>query len=302
MTMRQRVLVTGASGQIGREIVLAAPPDHEVFAPSSRDLDISDGESVASAVARIKPDVVINAAAYTAVDKAESERVRAFATNADGAGNLARACSARAIPLLHLSTDYVFDGTNMSGYRESDRTSPLNVYGESKLAGERQIEASGAPGVVLRVAWVFGAAGTNFVKTMLRLAPRNEVRVVDDQRGTPCAAADIAHVLWRCAVQPDLRDAARVLHFASQPETTWFGFARLIFETAAQLGMLARIPHVEPITTDQYRTAARRPANSVLDSSRLREWVGMGAPDWRLSLREVLRTLADEARIESSRA
>ncbi len=291
--MLRRVLIIGASGQVGREVVMSAPSNYEVVAPASREMDIRDAESVTKVFARIRPDLVVNAAAYTAVDKAESERESAFATNADGAGNVARACSPHATPLIHLSTDYVFDGQRTSAYREDDRTNPINVYGESKLAGERQIHDARIPGLILRVSWVYGVAGSNFVKTMLRLASQDVVRVVDDQFGTPCAAADIAEVVWRYAARPDIREAGRLLHYSSQPPTTWFGFAKAIFETAAALGMVRRVPRLDPITTDQYPTSARRPSNSILDSSELQRITGEDAPDWRDSLRRVLIGLGE---------
>lgn len=291
--MRQRALVVGASGQVGRELVMHAPPGYEVITPASRQLDIRDADSVARAFAVVRPDVVINAAAYTAVDKAESDRATAFATNADGAGHLARACSSHETPLLHLSTDYVFDGQRRLPYREDDAPRPVNVYGESKLAGERQIKEARSTGLILRVSWVYGAGGSNFVKTMLKLASQDVVTVVNDQFGAPCAAADIAQALWHCAARPDIRTDARLLHYSSKPPTTWFGFAGVIFELAATLGVIARIPRVVPISTDQYPTSAIRPSNSVLDSSRFQSLTGIDAPDWRASLRRVLVELAD---------
>ena len=287
--MRRRVLVTGGSGQVGREILLSAPRDAEVFAPGSDELDIRNTASVADAFARLQPQLVINAAAYTAVDKSESEPELAFAVNGDGAGNVARACAMRAIPLIHLSTDYVFDGKSRVAYRETDTPNPLGVYGNSKLEGERQIRQVSTPSLILRVSWVFGATGSNFVKTMLKLATQDVVRVVDDQFGTPCAAADIAAALWCIAARPDVLEDNRLLHFSSTPVSTWFGFAKAIFETAAAFGVVPRAPQLVPITTDQYPTSARRPTNSVLDSSQLQHLLGMSAPDWRTSLELVLR-------------
>lgn len=290
----QRILITGGSGQVGRALVLSKPADYEVYAPTSAQLDITDAESVSRAFARFRPDLVVNAAAHTAVDKAESERELAFAVNADGAGNVARACRADSVPLIHLSTDYVFDGSSTSPYTEDDRPNPFNVYGESKLAGERQIEGARIPHLILRVSWVFSALGSNFVRTMLKLAPNDTLRVVNDQRGTPCAAADIAATLWRCAANPEA--FAGVLHFASTPPTTWYGLANAIFEIGLELGLIQRAPRVEPISTDQYPTPARRPANSLLDSSRLQSLVGFEPPDWRDSLRSVLATIVSDER------
>ena len=287
----RRVLIAGGSGQIGSALISSAPPEYEIYAPNSSRLDIRDAESVANTFARFQPELVINAAAYTAVDKAETERELAFAINADGAGHLARACHVDQMPLLHLSTDYVFDGASAAAYREDDEPNPQNVYGESKLGGERQITGAGIPHLILRVSWVFSSVGTNFVKTMLRLATQDVVRVVDDQFGTPCAADDIAEAMWRCAARRDVCETGRLLHYSSQPPTTWFDFASAIFEDAANLGMLARVPRVEPISTDQYPTSARRPANSILDSSRFQESLGVQPPDWRAALRRVLLAL-----------
>ncbi|MCX7063615.1 MAG: NAD(P)-dependent oxidoreductase, partial [Proteobacteria bacterium] len=163
----RRVLIAGGSGQIGSALISSAPPEYEIYAPNSSRLDIRDAESVANTFARFQPELVINAAAYTAVDKAETERELAFAINAAGAGHLARSCQVQQTPLLHVSTDYVFDGANASGYHEDDQPNPLNVYGASKLEGERQVIDAGTPYLILRVSWVFSSVGTNFVKTML---------------------------------------------------------------------------------------------------------------------------------------
>jgi len=289
----RRVLIAGGSGQIGSALISSAPSQYEIYAPDSDYLDITSSESVASAFAEFRPDVVVNAAAFTAVDKAETERELAFAVNAEGPGHLARACRLHRAPLIHLSTDYVFDGTKASAYREEDEPNPMNVYGESKLRGERQIVGAGIPYLILRVSWVFSSVGTNFVKTMLRLATRDLVRVVDDQFGTPCSADDIAEALWRCAARPDIREGERLLHYSSQPTTTWFGFANAIFESAASLGIVPSAPRLEPISTDQYPTAARRPSNSILDSSRFQALLGVPPPGWHASLRRVLLAIAE---------
>lgn len=282
------MLIAGGSGQIGRALLSSAPPDCEVSAPDSRGLDIRDAASVSRIFAQFRPDLVINCAAYTAVDKAEVEREIAFATNADGAGNLARACSAIRVPLMHLSTDYVFDGTKIGAYTEDDSPNPLSVYGASKLAGERQIEDAQGRHLIIRVSWVFSSVGSNFVRTMLKLASNDALRVVNDQRGTPCAADDIAQALWICGNRLETTDTRSVLHFCSTPPVTWFDFATAIFDVAYELGVIARIPRIEPITTREYPTAARRPANSWLDASRLEEFVAFQRPDWRASLRGVL--------------
>jgi dTDP-4-dehydrorhamnose reductase len=291
--MRQSVLVFGASGQVGRELVLSAPSNYELVAPASREFDIRDVQSVARVIDRIRPDLVINAAAYTAVDKAESERESAFATNADGAGNVARACSPHATPLIHLSTDYVFDGRRTSAYCEDDPTNPINVYGESKLAGERQIRAARIPGLILRVSWVYGVAGSNFVKTMLRLASQNVVRVVDDQFGTPCAAADIAEAVWRYAARADLREGGRLLHYSSQTanDMVWFRQSDIRNRrcaTASRSCSATRSDLDGPI-----HHQCDPSSNSILDSSQFQRLIGVEAPDWRDSLRRVLLALRE---------
>jgi dTDP-4-dehydrorhamnose reductase len=288
-----RVLITGGSGQIGSALIASAPAGCEIFAPDSKTLDISRSGSVDRAFDDCRPELVINAAAYTAVDKAEAERERAFAINADGAGHIARACRKDQIPLIHLSTDYVFDGSKTTAYTEQDAPNPLSVYGASKLAGERQIEDARTPYLILRVAWVFSAVGTNFVRTMLRLAGNDVLRVVDDQLGTPCAARDIARVVWRAADRFEASREHPLLHFSSKPPTTWFGFAKAIFEDAVTLGIVERAPRLEPIPAAAYPTAARRPANSLLDSTHLQRLVALEPADWRDSLREVLRQLRD---------
>jgi dTDP-4-dehydrorhamnose reductase len=288
----RRVLITGGSGQVGTALIASASAQFEIFAPSSDELDISDARSVGRVFDQFCPNLVINAAAHTAVDRAESERDLAFAINADGAGHVARACKLGRTPLIHLSTDYVFDGTKESAYAEADPPNPVSIYGASKLAGERQIEDAQTPYLILRVSWVFSPIGTNFVKTMLRLSANETLRVVDDQRGTPWWAADIARAIWLSANRVETVVTGRVLHFASHPATTWFGFATEIFETALASGVITRIPRVEPISTAEYATAARRPANSLLDSAPLQRLVGMEAPDWRVSLRDVIQEIA----------
>jgi len=287
-----RALVVGGTGQIGAELCRLAPEGAQIFCPPSSMLDIRDAAEVSNAVRDINPEVVINAAAYTAVDKAEVERELAFAVNADGAGNVARACVAEGARLVHLSTDYVFDGTAGEAYSERDSTHPINAYGESKLAGERQIIESGASAFILRVAWVYGRVGTNFVKTMLRMADREAIRVVNDQRGTPCAADDIAAFVWKHWMDVGATDGPQLVHFASTPATTWFEFANSIFRFALELGLIARVPVVVPIDTEGYPTPARRPANSVLDSNKLQRLVGFVPSDWRISLRRTLSEIA----------
>lgn len=262
-----RILVTGACGQLGRAIVERAV----VTACDRSSVDVCDPAAVARAVRG--HDVVINAAAFTNVDKAESERARAFAVNRDGARNLARACAAAGARLLHVSTDYVFDGLATTPYREDDTVSPLGAYGASKDAGDREVHARG--GTVVRTSWLFGDGGPSFVHTMLRLAKERPVlRVVADQHGCPTYAGDLADALLALAKRPSL---AHTYHFCGDGSTTWFGFAKAI------LGA----DRVEPIATADYPTAAKRPAYSVLDTSWIRA-LGIVPPSWTIGLSQVV--------------
>ena len=239
--------------------------------------------------------MAINLAAYTAVDRAESEADAAWAINCAGAAHIAAACAESETPLIHLSTDYVFDGRKTGPYQEGDAVNPLGVYGSSKEAGERAVRAALTQHVILRTAWVFGAYGTNFVKTMLRLAgERPLLRVVADQRGCPTAAADIAAALMVIAERIE-RGAAKwgTYHFAGVDAVSWHGFAKAIFDLAAP--QLSVRPQVEPITTDQYPTPARRPMNSVLDCRKIEEAFGIRTLPWRVGLASVIREILDRA-------
>jgi len=288
-----KILVFGAGGQVGREVFRAAWPRQCTVLPLDRGMvDITKSAAVDAMLARESPDLVINLAAYTAVDRAESEPQAAWAVNCAGAAHIASACGENATPLIQLSTDYVFDGRRAGAYREEDAVEPLGVYGRSKEAGERAVRAALAHHVILRTAWVFGAYGANFVKTMLRLAAERPVlRVVADQRGCPTAAADIAAALIVIAAQIE-RGEARwgTYHFAGAGPVSWNGFAEAIFDLAAP--WLAARPRVEPINTDQYPTPVRRPLNSVLDCHKITE-VGISPPPWRPALAAVIRELLD---------
>lgn len=289
-----RVLITGARGQVGHELLRRAPAGFEVSGLGSQELDIADNAQVCAAIERLQPQLIINAAAYTAVDKAESESGRAYAVNRDGVANLARA----DVPVLHISTDYVFAGDATQPYRESDSTGPTGVYGASKLAGEQVLAESNPRHLILRTAWVFGAHGHNFVKTMLRLGrERDSLGVVADQRGGPTAAAAIADALWQLASRyRDSGDLAwGTYHFTGAPACTWHAFAEEIFRQGLERGLLTRLPQVNAITTSDYPTPARRPAWSVLDGSRLEATYGIAQPDWRQGLAAVLDELATSA-------
>ena len=289
-----RVLLTGGSGQVGTAIQRAAPAGMEVVAPSSREFDVSDGPTVERWVARVRPEVLINTAAYTAVDRAEDENDRAWAVNAMGAENVAKACAANRSYLIQLSTDYVFDGAEAGAYREEDVTNPLNVYGRSKRAGEVAALRECASALVLRLGWIFSETGQNFVKTILRLArERGALSVVNDQWGTPTSAESVADTVFRAV----LRRAERtplvgVYHFASRPVTTWFQFACEIVTTARALGALEGDIPLTPIDSRTFGARASRPARSVLDSTQLCRALGVEPPDWRQDLRSIIGRLA----------
>ena len=292
-----KILVFGAGGQIGREVCQASgPPRYDILPLARKTLDITNSASVGALLAREKSDLAINLAAYTAVDRAESEPEAAWAVNCAGAAHIAAACLESGTPLIHLSTDYVFDGRKAGPYREEDAVGPLGVYGCSKEAGERAVRAALAQHVILRTAWVFGAHGANFVKTMLRrAAERSVLRVVADQRGCPTAAADIAAALMVIAQHIERGEAKwGTYHFAGSGAVSWHGFAEAIFDLAAS--QLAARPRVEPITTDEYPTPARRPMNSVLDCRKIEDVFGIAPPPWRVGLASVIREVLDLAR------
>jgi len=289
-----KILVFGAGGQVGREVGRARWPARYQLLPFERKaIDITGSASVSETLRRERPDLVINLAAYTAVDRAESEPEAAWAVNCAGAAHLAAACDESGAALVHLSTDYVFNGRKIDAYREEDAVDPLGVYGHSKEAGERAVRAALEQHVILRTAWVFGASGINFVKTMLRLASERPVlRVVADQRGCPTAAADIAAALIAIAESIE-RGEARwgTYHFAGDAAISWHGFAEAIFESA--IPQLAPRPKLEPIATEQYPTPAQRPMNSVLDCRRIEQAFGVSPSRWRASLASVIQELTD---------
>ena len=288
-----RLLLIGGAGQVGQELRRSLAGLGQVVT-TTRDgrlpdgggceaLDLQDLDGIAPLVERVGPDAVINASAYTAVDRAESESELAFRINAEAPERLAAACAARGIPLVHFSTDYVFDGAGTLPYREHDATAPTGVYGASKLAGEQAIAAFGGRHLILRTAWVYALHGHNFLRTMLRLAgERDELRVVADQVGSPTPAwliADVtATVLRHGLVESGIR------HLVTTGETSWHGFAEAIMDEALAGGLIARRPRVIPITTGEYPTPARRPAYSVLDTSALRRDFGLALPTWRDAL------------------
>jgi dTDP-4-dehydrorhamnose reductase len=290
MTNQLRALITGASGQVGSALLRSAPAHTELNASARPQLDITDAAAVRTMVAAVRPQVIINAAAYTAVDQAESEPFLADAINAQGPQHLAEAAySLDGCRLLHISTDYVFDGRGSEPYRPGDLPNPLSVYGRTKLAGEQAVLGIlGKRAVVLRTAWVHAAQGRNFVRTTLRLMrERGAVSVVIDQRGTPTAAASVAHALWRIA---ELEQVHGILHWTDDGVATRYEFARAIAEDALAAGLLSQPVQVISISTADYPTVAHRPAYSVLDTRASSAQLGFKPEHWRAGLRA---TLAD---------
>ncbi|HUX72264.1 MAG TPA: dTDP-4-dehydrorhamnose reductase [Steroidobacteraceae bacterium] len=277
-----RVLVTGGGGQVGRALAAAAPPGHSAVAIPHAELDIGNEAAVTEALQARQAEWLVNAAAYTAVDRAESEPALARAVNDTAVGILARAASSCGCRLLHLSTDFVFDGQARTAYRPSDPTNPLSVYGATKAAGERRVLMSGSGAIVLRSAWVYAATGRNFALTMLKLMrERDEVRVVADQIGTPTWARGIAQAIWSLIDQ----DApAGIYHWTDLGLASWYDFAVAIQDEALACGILARAVPIVPIATADYPTPAQRPRFSVLDTTATRALIAVPARHWRHQL------------------
>jgi dTDP-4-dehydrorhamnose reductase len=285
-----RVLVLGGAGQVARAVVKALPAAHTVVVRTRTELDITDAGAVHRALSAERVDWIVNAAAYTAVDKAESEPLAAEAINDTAVGVLARAAAAAGARLLHLSTDFVFDGRSNAAYRPSDAPHPVSVYGTSKLGGELKLRADGGDGVVLRTAWVYDSVGRNFALTMLRLMrERDQVRVVGDQIGTPTWATGIAQAVWGLI---DAAAPAGVYHWTDLGVASWYDFAVAIQDEALERGLLSRAVPVVPIGTADYPTPAKRPAFSVLDTSATRALLRTTpARHWRHNLRIMLDEL-----------
>ncbi len=290
--MSRPILVFGAGGQVGQELIaLARSRGIGAVGLTRADVDIRDADAVARAVTRHAPRLVVNAAAFTAVDKAESERDLAMAVNRDAAGAIARAAARHDAPVLQISTDYVFDGSKVGPYVENDPVAPLGVYGDTKAAGEVAVRAAAPRHIIVRTAWVYGAYGNNFLKTMMRFAAERErLRVVADQRGCPTATLDIAEAILAVdsvlARDPHL---AGTFHFDGTGVTTWHGFAEVI--VTAQAAFTGKRPSVDPITTAEYPTPARRPVNSELDSRRFAATFGYRAERWQTRAEQVVETL-----------
>jgi dTDP-4-dehydrorhamnose reductase len=286
------ILLTGGGGQVGTEFQRRAPEGFEIVAPGRDRLDLADPDAIAALVASRPWACVINSGAYTAVDKAESDPVTAWKVNALAPAAFAWATAQAGVPLIQLSTDYVFDGSKPSPYLEDDPVGPVSVYGASKEAGEQAVRTGNPRHVILRTAWVVSPHGGNFIKTMLRLAEtRDRLTVVDDQHGCPTSAADIAEALAVIAARlaKDAEAPAGTYHFVNSGEATWCGFAREIFRLAEAKGRT--IPTVEGIPTSGYPTPARRPANSRLDTAKLTRDFGVEPRSWRTAVSEVVETL-----------
>ena len=294
------VLLFGGNGQLGRELQRALAPLGTVVSttrsgtlPDGNACEVADFNapgSLAALLDRVRPDVVVNAAAYTAVDRAEDERDAAWHANAEAPGVIARWCEAAAVPLVHYSTDYVFDGQGANPYREDDATAPLGVYGASKLAGEEAVRAAGGRHLIFRTAWVYASHSANFLRTMLRVgAERDVLRVVADQIGTPTPAALIADVTAQVLQHPG--QLSGTWHLTASGQTSWHGFAEAIFAEALATGVLTKVPTVEAIASSEYPTPAQRPAWSVLDNRRLQQDFGLVLPTWQDGLKRVMAEL-----------
>lgn len=288
----KRILVTGVNGQLGQELTGILPSIGEVIGVGRAELDLTQPEAIRQVINEAKPDVIVNSAAYTAVDKAESEPELANAINAIAPGIIAEECEKLAIPLIHVSTDYVFDGSKSSPYQDTDPTNPLSVYGKTKLAGEMAIQNSCQNYIIVRTAWVYGVGGKgNFVKTMLRLGKdRPEIRVVADQIGSPTYTLDLANAISQLITlfQPEI---AGIYSYTNSGVASWYDFAVAIFEEAKLLGWDLQIQRVVPITTPEYPTPASRPAYSVLSWTKIAAVLGTYPPHWRQGLRKMLAEL-----------
>ncbi len=296
------LLVFGGNGQVGQELLRALAPLGPVVA-TTRSGKLADGsnceiadfdapESLPALLDRLQPTVVVNAAAYTAVDKAEQEPEAAFRANAQAPGVIAQWCAAHGVPVVHYSTDYVFNGQGAAPYIESEATAPLGVYGSSKRDGEEAVRAAGGRHLIFRTAWVYASHGGNFLRTMLRVgAERDELRVVADQVGTPTPAALIADVTAQALQHPG--KLSGTWHLTASGQTSWHGFAEAIFAEAVEVGVLAKAPAVQPISSAEYPTPAKRPAWSVLDNRKLQQDFQIELPAWQAGLHQVMSEIAN---------
>ena len=285
-----KVLITGSNGQLGWELQRTAPDNVSLLALNSKQLDITSQANVNQAIQQFQPNVLINTAAYTAVDNAEKEQEKAFAVNAMGAGIVAESAHNNGVRIIQISTDFIFDGEKSSPYLPEDRPNPLCIYGASKLEGEVLVcEASKYEALVLRTGWVYSAHGHNFVKTMLRLMnERDQISVVDDQVGTPTWAKGLAEAIWKFVELPDLKGT---YHWTDAGVASWYDFAEIINSEALNIGILGQKISIKPIRTEEYKTAAIRPAYSVMDKTRTWSEVQLQSPHWHASVQKMLKEL-----------
>ena len=285
----QRILITGADGQLGTELQKTGPKNFELLALGRDQLDLGAAEPIADTISQFKPTAVINAAAYTAVDQAEEEPEVAEQINSFAPGYLAAACRKNRALLIHISTDFVFDGLGNVPYKPDSKTSPLGSYGRTKLLGEEKILAALSTALIVRTSWVYSAYGKNFVKTMLRLMQeRDTVRVVEDQIGAPTWARGLAEMLWASLSKDNIRG---IYHWSDEGICSWYQFAKAIAEEAVKIGLIKRCAQVEPISSKNYKTLATRPHYSVLDCSSTIRDVGISPIPWRSQLKSMLEDL-----------
>ena len=298
--MADGLLITGATGQVGQELVRALAGMGEVHAPGRDELDLTDADSIRAAVRRLRPRWIVNAAAYTAVDRAEEDSAQAYAINAEAVGVLGEEAAAIGAAVLHFSTDYVFAGEGSTAYAEDDATGPMSIYGASKLAGEQALATSGAAHIVLRTSWVYGATGKNFLLTVVRVArERDEMKIVADQHGSPTWARELARaaaaVMQFCdaktgfagSIRAAVRPVSGVYHAVCAGETTWFGFAEEALRLRRLAEPAARFATLLPVLASEYPTPARRPHNSRLSCEKLERVFGVRLMDWRDALQQV---------------
>lgn len=291
----KRILLLGGSGQVGYELIRSLAPIAKVIAPVRADFDLSmDEQTLTARLQYYKPELLINAAAYTAVDRAEQEAELAGQINATAPGLLATVCQSLAIPMIHFSTDYVFDGSQQRPWKETDETGPLNVYGQSKLSGEQLIRQSQVPHLIFRTSWVYGLRGNNFLNTMRRLAKeKSSLQIVNDQKGCPTWSRHIAEAVSAIVALAFHEgkifwdNNSGTYHLTGTGSTTWFGFAEAIFDELQAMGH--PVPVISGIGSEAYKTAAKRPAFSVLDNTLLEQQFGIRLPDWRHSLNLVMQ-------------
>ncbi len=285
------VLITGGKGQLAASLVDTLPDAVRVFVPGESDFDLTDPAGMQAVIREAEPACIINTAAYTAVDRAESDSDKAYAINAEGAASLAELCADAGVRLVQISTDYVFDGDSSHPWKPGDQPRPLGVYGASKARGETLVRERLPEAAIVRTAWLYSRYGSNFVKTMLGLlADRNELSVVDDQIGAPTWAANLAHVLWYFALHPK----AGTFHYTDAGVASWYDFATAIAEEGASLGLLNNPARVVPTDTASFQRPAERPAFSVLDCRTTHEYTGIAPMHWRVALRAMLREIAAE--------